>query len=153
MDELKFENQDNFELRLMQDELEYLQLKGDFFEVQTEVWGTLINKEELNHREIMKEEQELIDQFNKREIEKEKLIDHLKALKNQAKVNASKGALKKGRKKETMFIRIDGFFNCPECDYKAKTKQHLKRHLNGFHLKLKPFKCTECDEGLFYFFI
>ena len=141
------------DLELLRDELEYLQIQGDFFDGQTEVWSKLINKEELKQKECFKEEQELINEFNEREIEKNKLINHLKALKDQGKVTR-KNIFNNGKEtenNETLLIRIDGFFNCLECFYKTKFKHNLKKHINASHLKLKPFKCSDCDKGLFYF--
>ena len=112
-------------------ELEYLQLKGDFFERQTFLWNQLIYKQELKEIEYRKEEQELLDKFKEREIVKQKLIEHLKDLK--VKINP--------RKK-----RVYRFKNCPECPF--KTKYNLKAHINAVHRKLKPFQCLDCDKGL-----
>ena len=35
-------------------------------------------------------------------------------------------------------------FTCDQCDYKAKKKANVKRHVNAVHLKLKPFACLHC---------
>ena len=128
----KQENQGNLELELLHLELEYLQLKGDFFESQTLLWNQLIYKQELKEIEYRKEEQELLDKFKEREIEKQKLIEHLKKL----KVKINPRSIKK----------INGFQNCPECPFKSKI--HLKEHINAVHRKLKPFQCLDCDKGL-----
>ena len=145
-------------LQQMLDEVEYLQLKAGFFDGQTEIWSKLIYKVELSQKESLKEEQELMDQFNEREIEKEQLISRLKALKDQVKVtnddNFNNGNEVKSN--ERVFVKVDGFFNCPEspeCHYKSKLKFHLMDHINAIHLKVKNFKCPDCDRGWFYKFI
>ena len=117
-------------------------MNEDFFEEQTEMWSKLIYKQELKDVEALKEEQELIDKFNERKIEKEKLISQLKALKHQ--VNKRKKVKKDG----TVFININGFFNCPECQYKTKRNVYLKLHINTVHFKIKAWKCLECSKGL-----
>ena len=33
---------------------------------------------------------------------------------------------------------------CPHCQKQCGT--HLRRHINVVHLKLKPFKCEQCDK-------
>ena len=133
------DNQENEDLEL-QNELEYFQLNGDFFEEQTEMWTKLIYKQELRDLDSLKEEQELIDKFNERKIEKEKLISHLRALKDQLNE-------KEVKKYDTVLIRINGFFNCSECPHKTKRKSDLKLHIKAIHLKIKPWKCLECHKG------
>ena len=139
------ESKEIIQPQLLQDELEYLQVKGDFFEDQTEMWFELIYKQELKAQEILKEERELLDKFNEREFVKEKLISQLKALKDQ--VNNGKEV----KKEVTALIRINGFFNCPECPYKSINISHLKDHINAIHLKIKPWKCLECHKGWFVY--
>ena len=139
-------------LQLLEDKLEYLQLKGDFFEDQTEVWAKLIHKQELRDKETSKEEQELMNQFNERKIEKKKLISHLKAIKNHVDVTSSDN-FRKIKEKITVFTRIDGFFECIECHLKTKKRANLVSHINAVHRKLKPYKCSDCDRGWFYYFI
>ena len=134
---------DNEALELLKDELEYLQLKGDFFEDQTDLWGKLIIAQELKNKESLEEEQELIGKLNERKIEKEKLISHLKALKDQIKAPKNKSL----NKEESVLIRINGYFNCTECRFKSYKKWPLKVHIDAIHLKLKPFKCSNCDKG------
>ena len=169
MDE--FDNQAILELELMQDELEYLQLASDFFEDQTEIWGKLINKVELKQKECLKEEQELIKIFNEKEIEKEKLISHLKALKEQVDTKAIKGTKniisKNGFFKcpecpmnskwknsviyhiKTIHRIVHKFLDCPECHFKSIYSRNLKNHLKAVHRKLRPYKCLDCDKGLY----
>ena len=36
---------------------------------------------------------------------------------------------------------------CDECGKSYRYKLDLKRHVDGVHLKLKPFKCEHCDES------
>ena len=36
-------------------------------------------------------------------------------------------------------------FKCSDCDYKTSKKNHLQRHIDSVHLKLKPFECDNCD--------
>ena len=164
------------DLELLQDELEYLELKSNFFDGQTEEWSNLIHDQELKDQESLEEEQELVKVFNERKIEKEKLISHLKALKDQVDTKASKGTKN--------LIRKNGFFECSECPYKSKWKRNVDRHINNIHFKLnmfvdnkfldcpechfksnfryrlvqhinvihrklRPFKCLDCDKGLF----
>ena len=74
-------NVENVDLNPSIDEVEYLQLKSDFFEDQTELWNKLIIKEE---EAILKEIQELTEKFNERKIEKERLIRILNDLKVEA---------------------------------------------------------------------
>ena len=164
------DNQANLDLELMQDELEYLQLTSNFFEDQTEIWGELVNKVEFSLNESLKVEQELIKVFNERKIEKEKLISHLKALKDQYDIKASQGM--------TKIISKNGYFECPECPMKSiwkecvnrhiktihrklnivhkfqncpechKSYHYLKSHINAVHRKLRLYKCSDCDKGL-----
>ncbi|XP_063698544.1 zinc finger protein 260-like [Culicoides brevitarsis] len=39
----------------------------------------------------------------------------------------------------------DRKFSCDKCNAKFKRREHLRIHVNGVHLKLKPFKCEICD--------
>ena len=127
----------NLDIQLLQDELEYLQLKSDFFDGQTEVWGKLINIVELKNKESLKEEQELIEVLNEREVEKAKLISHLKSLKKQVDTKASKGT--------TNFISKNGLFECPECPMNSKWKVSVINHIKTMHRKIhKFFDCPEC---------
>ena len=137
--------EENFQLELLQDEVEYLQVKSDFFDDQTEMWFKLIYIQELKNVEGLKEEQELLDKFNEREIVKKKLIRHLKVLKEQ--VNNGKEVKKEG----AVFVNDNGYFHCPECQYKAKHKGDTKLHINAIHLKIKPWKCLECHKGWFVY--
>ena len=136
------DERENEARELLPDELEYLQLKNDFFDDQTDICCNLIYNQELKDLEDVKEEQELLDKFNERGVVKEKLISHLKALKHQ--VNKRKKVKKDG----TVFININGFFNCPECQYKTKRNVYLKLHINTVHFKIKAWKCLECSKGL-----
>ena len=36
---------------------------------------------------------------------------------------------------------------CGECEYSAKSKQHLMHHVNAVHLGLKPYKCNDCGKS------
>ena len=143
MDELKTVNEDNCDLELLQEELEYLQLKENFFEDQTDLWGKLINNQELKVKESLKEEQKLIEKLNEKKIEKEMLISHLKSLKDQIKASKKKSL----NNFESVIIRIDGFLHCHECNYKANRRWHLKSHINAVHRKLKPHECANCGKG------
>jgi len=40
-------------------------------------------------------------------------------------------------------------FSCKYCNYSCLTRDVLKNHVNGIHLKLKKFKCNQC-EGTFF---
>jgi len=41
---------------------------------------------------------------------------------------------------------VDQQFPCSrrQCDYRASRKEHLKRHEQSVHLKVKPFSCSQC---------
>ena len=146
----EIDNEEDLELELLQDELEYLQLMSHFFENQTKIWGELVNKVELRQKESLEEEQALIDKLNEGQIEKVKLISRLKTLKAQVKVSAnSSNNGKEAKQVETIVKRINGFFNCLECHYKSTMIGKLNRHTKAIHRKLQPFKCTDCGKGLF----
>ena len=51
----------NFSLELLQDKLEYLTVKADFFENQNLIIHEIIHKVELKNKELSKEEEELTD--------------------------------------------------------------------------------------------
>ena len=36
-------------------------------------------------------------------------------------------------------------FHCDLCGYKAALERHLRDHINGVHLGVKPHKCKRCD--------
>ena len=36
-------------------------------------------------------------------------------------------------------------FKCKECDREFGKYNHLKKHIQNIHLKLKPFSCELCD--------
>ena len=38
---------------------------------------------------------------------------------------------------------------CDECGHSFPKPSKLKRHVDGVHLKLKPFKCDKCDLAFF----
>ena len=141
--------QDNLDLEIMRDELEYLELKSDFFDGQTEKCNKLINKKEWKQRDSVTELQELIDEFNERENEKQQLTNYLNVLKDQVKAKAENEALNQDPQIQGDLFRVDRFFNCPECLYKAKFKGNLKVHINRIHHKLKLWKCSDCDKGWF----
>jgi hypothetical protein len=41
--------------------------------------------------------------------------------------------------------RTNKRFQCPNCDYKSSKKDHLQKHINAVHLKIKEFACIQCD--------
>ena len=135
---MDIQDNENDVLELLRDELEYLQVQGGFFDGQTEVWGKLIYNQEVKEKEISKELQELIDEFNERQIEKQKLTIHLKNLRND--LIAKENELDQDTQRN--LIRVDGFFSCPECPFKTKYTSHLNRHKNAVHRKLKPWRCV-----------
>ena len=137
----------NVDLELLWDEIEYLQLKADFFEGQTVAWILLINKQELKNKESLKKEQELVDKINEKEIEKKKLITYLKALKNQPQIKNNSTLGYDAATSQKNLTKINGCFSCPECRIKINRKENLNRHLNAVHRKLKPWKCSDCDKG------
>ena len=142
------EVQDNVDLELLQDKLQYFQQKGDFFDGQTEAWSKLIKKQGPRVKESLKELQELIDKFNEREIEKNKLKSYLKTLKGQVEVkNCNETLGNAAEKHQKVITKINGFFNCPECPYKAAAKHVIDHHINAVHRKLRPWKCSDCNKG------
>ena len=36
---------------------------------------------------------------------------------------------------------------CYACDFKTLTVTSIRGHVRKFHLKLKPFKCEQCDKS------
>ena len=95
----------------------------------------------MKNNEISKEEQELTDKLAERAEMKKNLVNILKGLKNQREV-------KKHKKNNETFIRINGFYHCSECPFKTKfQKADLKRHINAVHRKVKPWKCSDCNKG------
>merc|ERR1711974_102306 len=36
-------------------------------------------------------------------------------------------------------------FVCDDCGFEAMWKSDLERHVNGVHLKIKPFNCNQCE--------
>ena len=157
----------NLDPQLLQEELEYLRLKSDFFDGQTEVWGKLIHEQELKNKV---EEQKLIEVLNEREIQKKKLIGHLKALKEQVVTKSSKRTTKiiskngffecsectmKSKWKNSVIChiksihrKVNKLFNCPECHYKSNRTFDLNYHINAVHRNLRPYKCSDCNKGL-----
>ena len=130
-----------FSLELLGDKLEYFNVKADFFENQTLIFNEIINKMELKGMELLKEEQELTDKLAERAKVKKNLVNILKSLKRQQKVN-------KHKERDENIINTNGIYNCPECPYKTKwTRYNLKVHINAVHRKLKPWKCSDCTEG------
>ena len=130
-------------MKLLRDNLEYWELKSGFYEKQSELWIKPIYNQEVKHKETLKEERELIDEFNKREIKKKELISHLKALKEQ--VNNRKEVKEDG----TALSRMNGLYHCPECPYKTKETFTLNHHISAAHRKIKSFQCSDCDKGLY----
>ena len=128
-------------LELLQNKLEYFNVKADFFENQTLILNEIIHKVELEDMKLSNEEQELTDKLAERAEVKKNLVNILKGLKNQRKVKTNK-------KNDETCIRTNGFFHCPECPYKSKwDRTNLKRHINAVHRKLKPWKCSDCSKG------
>ena len=131
----------NFSLELLQDKLEYINVKADFFENQNLILNQIIYKVELEGTELLKEEQELTEKLAERAEVKKNLVNILKGFKSQRKVKALK-------KNDETFIRTNGFYQCPECPYKKKSKRNvLKAHINAVHRKLKPWKCSDCTKS------
>ena len=131
----------NFNLELLQDKFEYLNVKANFFENQTLIFNKIIHKMELKDKEFLKEEQDLTDKLKKKAEVKINLVNILNGLKSQRKV-------KEHKNNDKTFIRVNGFYNCPECPYKTKFQESLlKRHINAVHRKLKPWKCSDCYKG------
>ena len=130
-----------FSLELLQDKLEYINVKADFFENQNVILNEIIYKVELEGKELLKEEQELTDKLAERTEVKKNLVNILKGFKSQRKVEALK-------KNDETFIRNNGFYHCPECSYTTKWHRNdLIAHINTVHRKLKPWKCSDCTKS------
>ena len=138
----------NFILELLQDTADYSDVKADFSENQTILNKNIMHEMELKDKQL-KEKQEWTDKLVEIE-EMEKDLGHiLKALESLRKV-------KMHRTEDEVLIKINEFYNCPECPYKTKRgRSQLKNHINVVHLKLKLFKCSDCTKGkrikTFYF--
>ena len=131
----------NFSLEHLRDKLEYFNVIADFFENQTLIFNEIINKVELKGMELSKEEQELTDKLAERAEVKKNLVNILIGLKSQRKVKMYKI-------EDGTFIKINGFYHCPDCTYKTKwNRRDLKAHINAVHRKLKPWKCSDCTKG------
>ena len=130
-----------FSLELLRDKFEYLNVKADFFENQTLIINKIIHKMELKDKELTNEEQDLTEKLKEKAEVKNNLFNILNSLKNQRKV-------KEHKNNDKTFVRINGFYNCPECPYKTKFQESiLERHINAVHRKLKPWKCLDCHKS------
>ena len=135
------ENIQDLIMELIRDKIKYLDVKADFFEGQSIPIGELIYRMELRVMETLKEEQEVADKLLQGAEVKKNLVSVLEGLRNQQKVENH------GEKDEEVATRINGFFQCPECPFKAKRfRWDLKRHINAVHRKLKPWKCLDCPK-------
>ncbi len=38
-------------------------------------------------------------------------------------------------------------YKCDQCQQQFNSRQHLDRHVNGVHKKLRPFSCPDCDKS------
>lgn len=54
-------------------------------------------------------------------------------------------------KKISQFKEAQNIFECPDCFYKAKRRDHIKRHYMTIHLKERRFRCEECKKGNYLF--
>ena len=130
-----------FSSELLRDKLEYFNVKANFFKNQTSILNEIIHKMELKGMELSKEEQELTDKLAEKAEVKKNLVNILKSMKSQQKVEMYK-------KNDETLIRINGFYHCSECPYKTKWKRNvIKIHINAVHRKLKPWKCPDCYKG------
>ena len=110
-------------LELMRDKIEYLGVKTDFFETQSIPIGELIYRMELRVEKTLKEEQEVNDKLLEGAEVKENLEGILGSLRSQQKVENH------GKKDDEAATRINGFYQCLECPFKAKySRNDLKVH-------------------------
>ena len=128
----------NVSLKLLRDKIEYSDVKADFSGNQTILNKEIMHDMELKDKEL-KEEQESTDKLEERaELEKNLVI----FVKNPQNV-------KEHKKGDDTFIRTNGCYHCPECDYETKwSRNHLKIYINAIHRKLKPWKCSDCTKGI-----
>ena len=127
------EDAPNFSLKLLRDQIEYVDVNLEIFENQT----LIIN--EINHKRQLKdkEEQGSTDKLVKRAKKRKNLANILKGLKSQPQA-------KEHKKRDETFIRINGFYHCPDCLYETNRQSNLKFHMAAVHLKLKPWECSDC---------
>ena len=74
-------------------------------------------------------------------------IDHGKENEGDGKVSEKKKTPKKmsrNKVKGSTLKKHPKQFNCNECGASFIAKNHLKRHINAVHLKLKPHECDQC---------
>ena len=126
----------NLSLELLQNKLEYLEIKGSFFEKQTIPINKLIHEMELENQESLKEQQEMTEKLEKGAEMKNILIYNLMDLKIEHKSG-----------KPFVHYRVNGFYECPDCLFKHKKIYHMKEHIAAVHLKLKFWKCSNCAKS------
>ena len=45
------------------------------------------------------------------------------------------------------YNRGDGILACNQCDYTATTLKHIKQHISGVHLGIRPHQCHLCNHA------
>jgi len=66
----------------------------------------------------------------------------------EKKVSEKKKKSKKISRKKVKRLSMKKYpqnFNCNDCGASFIGKNHLKRHINAVHLKLKPYECDQCN--------
>ena len=71
----------------------------------------------------------------------------------EEELRMGKGAKRQRRRKNAdgtgATFAIDGTFLCDRCEFRTSRKDHLRRHIQRVHDKLKPHECPKCDHKFF----
>ena len=133
---------------------EYMEEEGDETEEQWQKESLYLDLkdrtyvQELMEIDRVRELKWLNERLNQRTIEKNKLIIRLKALKEEFKVaNNYSFYHNKNFKDLNKFFELDGLYHCPVCSFNAKKPFIIRKHINTDHLKVKLWKCLDCDQG------
>lgn len=128
-------------LTLLRDEIEYLTMKQNFFEGQTELWSKKVIKKDLKNQEIFEqnlmEEQELTVKLLKGEQTKIKLLKVLEDLRGQQEIEEPKDQCK----------------NVDDLAYPSKQKFEMKFIYAGItarkklHVIVLSEICKTCKKG------
>ena len=62
------------------------------------------------------------------------------------KSKGEKARQKQNKEANSEVIVTAGKYDCNDCGKKFRDNCNLKRHIDGFHLGLKPYKCEICDK-------
>ena len=98
----------------------------------------LINKMSLKVNETMKPEQDLLQGAD--------IENNIANLLNRLRCHQE--MKNRGMKDDKVYIKVNGFYHCPECLYKTKWgRKNLNLHINATHPKRRLWKCSDCPKG------